>query len=127
MIPKTEEIAQKRIENAFFYDNQLSLIPGITIPPRPVNYKIVYHLYMVFAERRDELLEFCLKNGIEAKVHYPIPIYRQPALNHLGNELGKFPVSDRHAATAITFPCDQHLTQKELQYVVDVVKAFYLN
>jgi len=127
LIPKTEDIAQKRIDNACFYDGHLSQVSGITIPPRPVNYKIVYHLYMVFAERRDELLEFCIKNGIEAKVHYPIPIYRQPALNHLGYQLGDFPVSDKHATTVITFPCDQHLTQQELQYVVDVVKEFYSN
>ena len=29
------------------------------------NYKIVYHLYIVFAKNRDELLKYCLKKGIE--------------------------------------------------------------
>ena len=32
-----------------------------TIPPRPSNYKIVYHLYIIFAEKRDQLLKYCLK------------------------------------------------------------------
>ena len=54
-------------------------------------------------------------------------MYLQPALKHLNYKKGDFPVTDKHAKEIITFPCDQHLTQKELQYVVDVVKAFYLN
>ena len=52
-------------------------IKEITIPPRPKNFKIVYHLYIVFAKRRDELLKYCQKKGIEAKVHYPKPMYLQ--------------------------------------------------
>ena len=84
LIPQTEMIAQKRIENAVYYDKHLGNLPRITIPPRPKDYRIVYHLYIVFAEKRDELLAYCLEKGIDVKVHYPVPIYRQPALNHLG-------------------------------------------
>ena len=68
----------------------------ITIPPRPDDYRIVYHLYIVFAEDRDGLLKHCLDQGIEAKVHYPVPIYRQPALEHLGYKEGDFPIADEH-------------------------------
>ena len=125
LIPKTEEIANKRIENAAFYDRELGKLGQISIPPRPEGFKIVYHLYIVFAEERDALLQHCIDNGIEAKVHYPIPIYRQPALEFLGHKAGDFPVSDAHTKSIITFPCDQHLSQEELNYVVDTVKAFY--
>lgn len=125
LIPKTEEIANKRIENAAFYDRELGKLGQISIPPRPEGFKIVYHLYIVFAEERDALLQHCIDNGIEAKVHYPIPIYRQPALEFLGHKEGDFPVSDAHTKSIITFPCDQHLSQEELNYVVDTVKAFY--
>ena len=78
---KRAKIAEKRIENAAYYDKHLGNIPKITIPPRPVDYRIVYHLYIVFAEHRNELLEYCLDKGIEAKIHYLVPIYRQPALS----------------------------------------------
>jgi len=125
LIPKTEEIANKRIENAAFYDRELGKLGQISIPPRPEGFKIVYHLYIVFAEERDALLQHCIDHGIEAKVHYPIPIYRQPALEFLGHKEGDFPVSDAHTKSIITFPCDQHLSQEELNYVVDTVKAFY--
>jgi dTDP-4-amino-4,6-dideoxygalactose transaminase len=125
LIPKTQEIADKRIANAAFYDRSLGKLKQIRVPPRPKDMRVVYHLYIVFAERRDALLQFCLERGIEAKVHYPVPIYRQPALAHLGHKLGDFPVTDRHARDVITFPCDQHLSQPEMQCVVDTVRTFY--
>jgi len=125
LIPQTHSIANKRIENAAYLDKYLSEVEGITIPPRPEGYKIVYHLYIVFAENRDSLLEHCVKEGIEAKVHYPIPIYRQEALTKLGYEEGDFPVSDAHTSKIITFPCDQHLEEEQLDHIIKTVKDFY--
>lgn len=125
LIPSTREIADRRIANAATYDKALGELTQITIPPRPADFRIVYHLYIVFAERRDELLQYCIDRGIEAKVHYPVPIYRQPALAHLGYQEGSFPVSDAHTQKIITFPCDQHLSEAEIQYVVDTVRDFY--
>ena len=125
LIPSTEDIAAQRIANASRYDTALGAIPQITIPPRPDDYKIVYHLYIVFAEDRDELLAYCIDHGIEAKVHYPIPIYRQPALAHLGHVEGDFPVTDAHTKKIITFPCDQHLSREEIDYVASTVRDFY--
>ncbi len=125
LLPKAEEICHQRIENAKYYDQGFSHIRQIRIPPRPDFYKIVYHLYIVFAENRDELLSFCLENGIEAKVHYPVPIYLQPALKHLNFKKGDFPITDLHAEQIITFPCDQHLEQNQMDHVIQVVREFY--
>jgi dTDP-4-amino-4,6-dideoxygalactose transaminase len=125
LIPKTEDIAKRRISNAAYYDRYFSKIPEIRIPPRPIEFRIVYHLYIVFTQQRDALLDYCLNQGIEAKVHYPVPIYRQPALNYLGYKEGDFPVSDAHTKSIITFPCDQHLTRGEIDYVISTVRMFY--
>lgn len=125
LIPTTSDIANRRIAHAARYDEGLERISQITIPPRPDDYTIVYHLYMVFAEDRDELLKHCHERGIEAKVHYPVPIYRQPALEHLGYKVGDFPVADRHAKNIITFPCDQHLSLAEIDFVIATVNEFY--
>ena len=83
LLPKAKSIAQRRIQNAKYYDKHFSKVPQLKIPPRPKNYKIVYHLYILFAERRDGLINYCLKKGIEAKIHYPIPMYLQESLRSL--------------------------------------------
>ena len=125
LIPQTKDIAIQRIKNAAYYDRGLSEIKEITIPPRPKDYKIVYHLYIVFTEDRDGLLEHCIKEGIEAKVHYPVPIYRQEGLSYLGHKEGDFQVSDAHAKKIISFPCDQHLSIEEQDYVIETVKNYF--
>ena len=125
LIPSAKKIANQRISNANFYDKGLSKIKQISIPPRLKNYKIVYHLYIVFAEKRDALLKFCLKKGIEAKIHYPVPMYRQKAMDFLNYKKGDFPVTDKHAKSIISFPCDQHLSKKQMNYIISCVKSFY--
>ena len=94
LIPQANDIANKRIINAKYLDKKLSQINKIRIPERKKNYKIVYHLYMVYAKNRDKLYKYCLKKGVEAKIHYPIPMYRQKAVKFLGHKKGDFPVSD---------------------------------
>ncbi len=125
LIPKAKQIANKRIKNAKYFDKNLSKITQISIPPRLKNYKIVYHLYIVFAENRDKLLKYCIKKGIEAKVHYPIPMYRQPAMSFLKHNKGDFPITDKHCKNIISFPCDQHLSKKEMDYIIKTVRDFY--
>ncbi len=127
ILPKAKNIASQRIKNAKFYDYHLSSIPEISIPERPKNYKLVYHLYIVFAKKRDELLKYCISKGIEAKIHYPKPMYLQESVKYLNHKRGDFPVTDSHTKKIITFPCDQHLSLKEMKYVVDCVKSFYRN
>ena len=125
LLPKAHRIANARIKNARFYDKNFEKIEQIIIPPRPKNFKIVYHLYIVFAKDRDNLLKYCHKKGIEAKIHYPIPIYRQKALEFLKHKKGDFPVTDFHAQNMITFPCDQHISLNQMRYVISTVKKFY--
>ena len=49
----------------------------IKIPHRDSNNLETYALYMIRAKKRDKLLKFLNKNGIEAKVHYPRPLCLQ--------------------------------------------------
>lgn len=124
LLPQALEISEQRVSNAQYLDRGLGSIPGIRIPNRPSDMRVVFHLYSIFAEHRDDLLSHCLNHGVEAKVHYPIPIYRQKALQGYGAST-RFPVTDWLAANSISFPCDQHLARVELQEIVDVVRAFY--
>lgn len=124
LIPKAVEISEKRIANAKYLDIGLGNIKQITIPTRLPNMRIVYHLYIVLAENRDELLKYCKSRGVEAKIHYPVPIYKQKALEPYSSKLN-FPITDFQAANIISFPCDQHLTEEHLKEIVQVVNDFY--
>jgi len=52
-------------------------------------------------------------------------MYLQESIKKLKHKWGDFPVTDLHTKKIITFPCDQHLTKKQLSFVVKTVKDFY--
>ena len=125
LLPKAKDISNKRIENAHYLDSLLSTIPEIKIPERRKNERVVFHLYMFRAQYRDELLNYLLSKNIEAKVHYPVPMYRQKALENLGHKVGDFPQADLDSKNLISLPCDQHLNRDQLDSMFNCVKKFY--
>jgi dTDP-4-amino-4,6-dideoxygalactose transaminase len=125
VLRQAEDIVEKRIANAAYYDAAFREVPEVRLPPRRNRTRNVYLLYMIFAADRDRLYQYCLNRGVEAKIHYPIPLYRQEALRHLGYGPGDFPVADRHAREIISFPVDQHLRRAEQDYVIETVRDFY--
>ncbi len=125
LIDQTHDITGKRIANAAYYDAAFAGVSELRVPPRRPGIKRVFHLYMVFVEQRDALFAHCLEQGVEAKIHYPIPLYQQEGLRPLGYAPGTFPVTDRHAAEVISFPVDQHITRAQQDIVIETVRDFY--
>lgn len=115
---------EKRRRNAQFYDESLRDI--VNIISRDPSLLSCYHLYFieVAANLRDALYKYLLDNGIEAKIHYKTPLYRQTGLSSLGYKKGDFPMSDAICDRIITLPVDEHLTKDELKYCVSKVKEF---
>ncbi len=117
--------ARTALGNYFLQQLQVANIPQIQLPISHAERTHVFHLFIIFAERRDELYAYCSDRGIEVKVHYPIPLYLQKGLQVLGHKEGDFPVTDRHARTMISFPLHQHLNKDHIHYMVEVIKEFY--
>lgn len=115
----------RRIEFAERVDKGLAGLGPVTVPPRLADRRHAYHLYIVRAERRDALLRYLHAEGIEAKIHYRVPLHLQPAARDLGYRRGDFPVAEAHAADMITLPLHQYLTDDEVDYMVDRVRRFY--
>jgi len=125
VLAQTEWITKTRIKNSQFYDEQLKQIPQIKIPNRDPKNQHTFVTYQIFAQKRDLLLQFCLEKQVECKIHYPIPLYCQEGLRHLGYREGDFPVTDRHAKSVITLPVHQYLSNQQLDFVVTTIKSFY--
>jgi len=126
LVKDLDWITETRIRWANRFDEALSeLTEFVQIPERRENKRYVYHLYMVMANDRDNLLTFLLNNGIEAKVHYPIPLHLQRCSTHLGYKEGDFPVTESQAKSIITLPVHQHLREAEMAYMISKIKEFY--
>jgi len=125
MLGKIEHITASRVSNAAYYDRQLRAIPQITVPERKQSVYQVYHLYMVLCEQRDHLQAHLVSHGVDAKVHYPVPMHLQPAAAFLGHRPGDFPMAERIACSALSLPVHEFITRDQQDHVVQLIQAFY--
>lgn len=125
LLKKIDHITESRIAHATLFDKQLTEISQIKVPQRSENVKQVYHLYIVYAERRDELKQYLNENQIDAKVHYPIPMHLQPAAKSLGYKRGDLPICERICDSVISFPVHEFITDEQINYIVSKVMEFY--
>ena len=122
---KIDFITASRIKNANYFDEKLKNIKQIKIPKRENNIKQVYHLYQFTCERRDELQEYLVLNGVDAKVHYPIPMHLQPAAFFLNHKKGDFPKAEFISDNTISLPVHEFITNEQQEKVINLINNFY--
>jgi len=74
----------------------------------------VYGQYTVQVKDRDRVIEQMGRAGIPTAVHYPIPLYRQPALLQEGLSL---PNAEHAAGRVMSLPFHPYLGEEQLQRV----------
>lgn len=125
LLEKIELITSSRIDHATYLDKALGNLTGIRIPTRSPEIKEVFHIYSFWAENRDSLWKFLRESGIDAKIHYPIPMHLQPAATFLEHKLGDFPLSEKAANETISLPVHEFVELKDLDFMVAKVREFY--
>src|SRR6267143_1464042 len=109
---------------ADLYRRMLEGVSGITLPPAETQKETpVYHLFVVRSENRDQLAAHLERNGVEAAIHYPIPIHLQaPYRAKYGYSEGSFPVSERLAEQVLSLPIHPAITDEEVRKVSRLVR-----
>ena len=125
LIKKIDFITNKRIENANYFDSQLASVPEIIIPKRIISAKQVFHIYLIRTNKRNELIDHLVKYGIDAKIHYPIPLHLQPAAKEFGYNEGDFPNTELICRSIISLPVHEFISNKQRDYVVEKIKIFF--
>lgn len=116
---------EQRRRNAKLYQELMADIPEVTVPIDYDYQYAVYHTFVIQCERRDELKAYLNSQGIGTAIAYPIPIHMQIAANDLHQTVGSFPMAENHADRILNLPIYGELTESQLRYVSDCVRAFY--
>jgi len=107
------------------YHQALAGVGDLVLPPRPDGRTSAWHLYVVRSAERDALLAHLDAAGIEAGVHFPVPLHLQPAWRHLGHARGDLPVTEAWAAECLSLPLYPELDEAAQDRVVAAVRAFF--
>jgi len=121
-----DEDNAKRHAHAARYTEGLAGL-GFYLPTVRQSAEHVYHLYVIRSSERDLLIEHLKKSGVQAGIHYPVPIHLQPAYKGrvrtaismhrteaLSNEIASLPLYpeleadklEKVAAALKSFACD---------------------
>lgn len=119
-VSKRREIAQK-------YNNLLSDVDEVTLPPGDVDgKKPSYHLFVIKTSKRDTLIDFLKKAGIICLIHYPTPIHLQPIYKKMfGYKEGDFPKSEEQSKQILDLPMFPELKDNEIKYISEKIHEFF--
>lgn len=126
-LSELDEVLLRRRAIADFYLNELASISSLELPLLPINTTASWHAFVVQSDRRDELREHLLSNGIEALIHYPVPIHLQPAAHGLGYREGSFPKCELQSSRILSLPIRASLSDVEVTHIVSAVRSFASN
>ena len=101
-------------------------IPEIKLPPPPDSDSQrfdIFQNYVIRAERRDELFLFLKERGVETLIKDPVSNHWQKGLNlsHF-----RLPNTEKFAKEIISLPMYPELTNRQIEYVIDCLKEFYV-
>ena len=99
------------------------------LPVELKGYRHVFHLYIIEVKKpqwRDQLVDFLVKNGVDAKTHYSIAIHKQPGYpwGKKARIVGSVRNAEANAACCVSLPIFPELTAKEVDHVIAKVKEW---
>lgn len=124
-LAKIGKFIKRRREIVKEYNKAFKGIKGIIIPKEKDYAKSAWHLYIIQLAKanRKKIFSDLRKNGIGAAVHY-LPLNLQPFYQkEFGYRAGDFPTAEKYYGRAITLPLFPKMTNKEVRYVIRIVKT----
>ncbi len=117
-----------RLGNAKRYHDRLKEISFLQLPYLGAeSERHAMHLYVIRVPEvdRNNLLVSLNKAGVQAGIHYPVPLHLQPCYKTLGYKKGDFPITEKVANEIISLPMCPELTVAQIDYIGSTIEDFY--
>jgi dTDP-4-amino-4,6-dideoxygalactose transaminase len=84
----------------------------------------VHHLFVVRTASRDKLQAHLKERGIQALIHYPIPMHAQVPCANARRDPHGLDRTDAHAATCLSIPCHPQMSDSDVESVIDAINGY---
>jgi dTDP-4-amino-4,6-dideoxygalactose transaminase len=120
----------RRQDLARLYSESLSGISGVQTLALPHDRSgHVYHLYVIRVtssqHNRDDLARHLASEGIEALIHYPIPLHQQAAFSAFTSKQS-LAFTEKFSKEILSLPMDPLMTPEEVVRVSQTVRRFFV-
>ena len=123
-LERLDENNNKRNNNAQLYFNKLKCLTEIELPKIENGCYPVYHLFIIRAQKRDELKNYLEKNNIGVGIHYPISISNLKCYENYFQE--KYLNAENNCLKILSLPMYPDLTEDEINNVCKHIIDFYI-
>jgi dTDP-4-amino-4,6-dideoxygalactose transaminase len=121
-LPYLDKINEhKRVIAAMYHEK---LTDQVIKPIQIDNGYHVYHIYNIRSNKRDDLKQYLLENGIHTEIHYPLPPNRQEGYQEFFKE-SDYPISAEIHATTLSIPISYATKIEEASTVIKMVNQFF--
>ena len=124
-LPHLQAWNETRVQHAEKYDELLSGVGDLKMQKTPTGSTHTYHVFIIETDQRDALQKHLAANGVHTIIHYPTPPHLQEAYTELGIPAGSYPRAERLAKRTLSLPMYPELSDAQIVYVADQVKAFF--
>lgn len=118
-----QEITAKKRRLADLYFSGLDK-NKFQLPDRNEKYFDVFHIFQIRTDRRDELKQYLLENGIKTEIHYPVAPVDQEGYKGILDDSKPTPIAEKIAGSVLSLPISVGATEDEIKYVIDVMNRF---
>jgi dTDP-4-amino-4,6-dideoxygalactose transaminase len=115
---------EKRRQLARHYMANLAEVQ-VNLPVVRANAESVFHLFVLQVGQRQALLKYLLSKGIQAGVHYPVPVHLQPAYKGRISTVSDMSATESLTDRIISLPMYPELSMQDAEKITNTIKSFF--
>jgi dTDP-4-amino-4,6-dideoxygalactose transaminase len=120
-LPFLDSENRKRKDIAHRYLREIK-VKNLVLPPADRVDDDAWHLFVVRYPEREKLVAHLDQAGIQTNIHYPLPIHKQLAYQHLANL--SLPITEKIHQEVLSLPLHPMLTDEEVSTIIEAVNNF---
>jgi len=113
-----DEDNKKRQKIAKIYQDNIALT-NIILPQAMVNFKHVFHLFVIRTKYREKLFNYLKNSEIGVAIHYPVPVHQQQAYKKYSRKL---PITQQISKEIISLPIYPELNSQTERIIEQIHK-----
>jgi dTDP-4-amino-4,6-dideoxygalactose transaminase len=121
-LPKLDKWNERRKIIADLYLKGLTDITGLTLPYVPKWAEPVWHLFVVRTSKRYQLQKHLANQGIQARIHYPVPPHKQEAYCEMASIA--LPISEKIHGEVLSLPMGPAMKDTDTEHVAKAISNF---
>ncbi len=115
----------RREKLANLYLKNLRGLPIVLPRTKDKIFHPVWHLFIIKDQHRDKLKKFLAKRNIQTMIHYPKPIFEQPAYRFLNYKTVDLPITAKLSKEILSLPLYPEMKEKEVLETCKAIRLFY--